>query len=322
MEKAWSRGTFIGYNGRNLYCLASLSPSWDVNDEILEFTGDLRSRQPSSFLRVVTMRGGHSRCHHAFPMGAAARQTRVMWRPGPLGPLAAVHSAGMEALGFHRTPWPWRSCKRSESGRRNEEKPIQAERRNSFAKHVRGGSMATSSPTSPPCLTIDSNILIAICSKEVGRHTLADAELTSYAMRGYEFYAPGYIVGECLYVLCRKLEVDRSITPAEHAVAVADLSTYMKMILPPPNGEASLVTRAEEIRGGFGCSRSADGLFIALAEELTASRTTELLTFDAGIPSQTRRHAPTVAVRVLPTVVGSAVATPPATAFPSTPPSP
>ena len=77
---------------------------------------------------------------------------------------------------------------------------------------------------------IDSNVLIAICSKEAGRHAAAHAELTSYATRGYEFYAPGSILGECLYVLCRKVDVDRSITPAEHASAVADLSTYMGMI--------------------------------------------------------------------------------------------
>jgi predicted nucleic acid-binding protein len=195
-------------------------------------------------------------------------------------------------------------------------------RRSSSAKRVRGGSMATSPSSSPPCLTIDSNILIAICSKEAGRHVLAHAELTSYATRGYEFYAPGYIAGECLYVLCRKLEVDRSITPAEHAAAVADLSTYLRMILPPPNGEASLVARAEQMRSGFGCSRSADGLFIALAEELTASRTTELLTFDTGIPNQVRRNAPTVSVRLLPTVMAGAVVAPPAPTFPTTPPTP
>jgi predicted nucleic acid-binding protein len=182
--------------------------------------------------------------------------------------------------------------------------------------------MATSPPTSSPCITIDSNVLIAICSKEAGRHVQAHAELTRYATRGYEFYAPGYILGECLYVLCRKLEVDRSITPAEHAAAIADLSTYMRMILPPPNGEASLVIRAEQIRSGFGCSRSAGGLFIALAEELTASRTTELLTFDTGIPNQARGNAPTVSVRVLPTVVASAAAPPPATTLPTTPPPP
>ena len=128
--------------------------------------------------------------------------------------------------------------------------------------------MATVPPSKPPCLTIDSNVLIAICAKEAGRHTLAHAELTAYATQGYQFYAPGYILGECLYVLCRKLEVDRTLTPAEHAAAVADLSTYMGMILPPPNGEASLVIRAEQIRSGYGCSRSADGIFIALAEEL------------------------------------------------------
>ncbi len=92
--------------------------------------------------------------------------------------------------------------------------------------------MATIPPTKPPCLTIDSNILIAICSKEAGRHTLAHDELMSYASQGYEFYAPGYILGECLYVLCRKLEVDGTLTPSEHAAAITDLSTYMGMILP------------------------------------------------------------------------------------------
>jgi predicted nucleic acid-binding protein len=179
--------------------------------------------------------------------------------------------------------------------------------------------MATIPPSSPPCLTIDSNVLIAICSKEGGRHTLADAELTRYATQGYQFYAPGYISGECLYVLCRKLEIDQTITPAEHAAAVADLCTYMRMILPPPSGEASLVIRAEQIRSGYGCSRSADGIFIALAEELAASRTSELLTFDADLPNQANRNAPTVSVRLLVPRVASSPAAP-APAPTATPP--
>ena len=173
--------------------------------------------------------------------------------------------------------------------------------------------MATVPPSNPPCVTIDSNVLIAICAKEAGRHTLAHAELTAYANQGYDFYAPGYILGECLYVLCRKLEVDGTLTPVEHAAAIADLSTYMGMILPPPNGEASLVIRAEKIRSGYGCSRSADGIFIALAEELAATRTCKLLTFDTGFKNQASTNAPTVDVQELAT---PATGTPP----PATPP--
>ncbi|MGO9599350.1 MAG: type II toxin-antitoxin system VapC family toxin [Isosphaeraceae bacterium] len=175
--------------------------------------------------------------------------------------------------------------------------------------------MATVSPSKQPCLTVDSNVLIAICAKEAGRHTLAHAELTAYATQGYEFYAPGLILGECLYVLCRKLELDGTLTPAEHAAAVADLSTYMGMILPPPNGEASLVIRAEQIRSGYGCSRSADGIFLALAEELAATRTCRLLTFDTGFKGQARTNAPIVDVHEL---VTPATGTPP----PASPPTP
>jgi predicted nucleic acid-binding protein len=181
--------------------------------------------------------------------------------------------------------------------------------------------MATVQPSKPPCLTIDSNILIAICAKEADRHVLAHGELTAYATQGYEFYAPGYILGECLYVLCRKLEVDGTLTLDEYAAAVADLSIYMGMILPPPNGEASLVLRAEQIRTGYGCSRSADGIFIALAEELTTTRTCELLTFDTGLKNQANANAPTVDVHVLviPTIRTSLTPVSPAPPKPSAP---
>ena len=73
----------------------------------------------------------------------------------------------------------------------------------------------------------------------------------------------------------------------------------MASVLPPPNGEASLIHRAEQIGSGYGCSRSADGLYIALAEELTATRPTILLTFDQGLPNQAAANAPTVTVKGL-----------------------
>ncbi len=67
--------------------------------------------------------------------------------------------------------------------------------------------MATSPPSDPPCLIIDSNILIAIGCKEAGRHALADAGLVSYASRGFQFFAPACILSECLYVLAEKVDM-------------------------------------------------------------------------------------------------------------------
>jgi hypothetical protein len=47
-----------------------------------------------------------------------------------------------------------------------------------------GGCMAANPSIRPPALVIDSTVLIAICSKEAGRQTLAHAELTSDTSRG------------------------------------------------------------------------------------------------------------------------------------------
>jgi hypothetical protein len=70
----------------------------------------------------------------------------------------------------------------------------------------------------------------------------------------------------------------------------------MSIIQPPPSGEVSLIRRGYKIGDSYGCSRSADAVYIALAEELTRIRPTVLLTFDQGIPSTT-----VVDVPILPT---------------------
>jgi predicted nucleic acid-binding protein len=158
--------------------------------------------------------------------------------------------------------------------------------------------MATMPPSKPPSLIIDSNVLIALCAKELDKYAVADAHLTRLAQAGYQFYAPGVIIAECLYVLCKKLD-DGSLSPSDHTSAVADLCTYMGMILPPPHGDRSLIARAEQIRSGYGCSRSADGLYLALAEELAAVSPSELLTFDTGLSNQARANAPSVAITLL-----------------------
>jgi predicted nucleic acid-binding protein len=158
--------------------------------------------------------------------------------------------------------------------------------------------MAMMPASQPSSVTIDANVLIALCAKEVDKYDTADAELTRYARAGALFYAPGVIVAECLYVLCKKRE-DNTLSPTEHAAAVSDLGTYMGMILPPPQGEQSLIARAEQIRSGYGCSRSSDGLYLALTEALAGAGPAELLTFDSGLESQARANAPSVVVRLL-----------------------
>jgi predicted nucleic acid-binding protein len=158
--------------------------------------------------------------------------------------------------------------------------------------------MATATMNNPLRLTIDANVLIALCSKEIDKYDIAHRELMHYAQSSYQFYAPGVIIAEALFVLCRKLS-DQRLSASDHTAAVADLCTYMGMIFPPPNGERSLVSRAEQIRQGYGCSRSADGIYIALTEELAADGIAEILTFDGGMENQAKAHAPTVKVRLL-----------------------
>ena len=157
---------------------------------------------------------------------------------------------------------------------------------------------AETKSSDPPCVALDSNVLIAICAKESDKYAVAREELARYATEGYILYAPGVIIAEALFVLCKKLK-DEILSAADHAAAVADLITFLEAIEPPPNGDRSLVARAEQIRAGYGCSRSADGIFIALAEALAAKGYAELITFDEGFQNQAKKHAPSVNVRLL-----------------------
>lgn len=158
--------------------------------------------------------------------------------------------------------------------------------------------MATIPTKKPPCLIVDASVLIALCAREPEKYVLADSELTRYANAGFEFYAPGVIIAESLYVLCNKLKVS-NLSASAHADAISDLCAYMDIINAPPSGDNSLIARAEQIRSEYGCSRSADGLYIALAEELAAKGTAELLTFDSNMDSQSKMVAPTVVVTLL-----------------------
>jgi predicted nucleic acid-binding protein len=145
---------------------------------------------------------------------------------------------------------------------------------------------------------MDANFLIALCAKEPDKFAKAHAQLSQYVRDGCRFFAPGVLVAEALFVLCRKL-MDGSLTPTEHAQAVQSLVVYLGAISPPPHGDAALAARAEQLRGTYGCSRSADGLYLALAEELANAGPAEFVTFDVDLQKQAASHAPTVTVRLL-----------------------
>lgn len=113
----------------------------------------------------------------------------------------------------------------------------------------------------------DANVLIALCARENDKLQTAQTAVDDYTNQGYEFFAPSVLVAEVIFVLCQKL-ADGALTQPEYEKAIKAFEYYLNFISLSPNGEASLLKRAIEIREGYGCSRSSDGLYIALAEEL------------------------------------------------------
>ena len=157
------------------------------------------------------------------------------------------------------------------------------------------------SPTSPminnDAVVIDASILVSISSKEAATYLTAENAFDFYAKNGWEFFAPNVVVSEVIFALCHKLAAG-VLTEVEHEKAVESFLNLMKNIL-TPDDETDLVERAIEIRESYGCSRSSDGLYIALAEDLAKTRTVELMTFDKGMLNQAAKNAPMVTIKVL-----------------------
>jgi predicted nucleic acid-binding protein len=147
-------------------------------------------------------------------------------------------------------------------------------------------------------VVIDANILISICSKEP-TNQIAENALNDYALKNWAFYAPGAIITEALFVLCRKHQAGL-LTEVEHDGAVKVFNDYMKGIRPSPQGDVCFILRAEEIRKGYSCLHSADGFFLALTEELAKSGPAEFLTFDKRVVNVAASNAPSVKVNLLP----------------------
>jgi predicted nucleic acid-binding protein len=144
----------------------------------------------------------------------------------------------------------------------------------------------------------DANVLIALCAKEKDKIATAKNAFNEYSNKGYEFFAPSVLIAEVIFVLCQKLS-DGSLTQIEYEEAIDVFGDYLKGVELSPNGESSLMKRAVEIRQGYGCSCSSDGLYLALAEELAKTYDTEIVTFDKGFINQAAKNAPTVKVNLL-----------------------
>jgi predicted nucleic acid-binding protein len=158
--------------------------------------------------------------------------------------------------------------------------------------------MVSTPPNSTGAVVIDANVMIAICAKEAGKETNAKTVLAYYVGLNHAFYAPGVAITETLYILCQQHQAGL-LTAAEHAPAVQDFAAFMAQVLPTPHGEAGLIMYAERFRAGYGCSRSADGIYLALAEHLANTAPTTLLTFDIALRSQATLTAPSVNVHLL-----------------------
>lgn len=145
-------------------------------------------------------------------------------------------------------------------------------------------------------VVVDANILISLCAKEPTQTTAKQA-LEKYAKDGWSFYAPNLIVAEVLYILCLKHQKN-TLTRKSYKEAIKNFQDQIKVI--QTIDDRILIKRATEIQKDYGCSRSADSIYIALAENLGKSNIVELLTFDNGFINQSAKNAPSVTIRVLP----------------------
>lgn len=134
-------------------------------------------------------------------------------------------------------------------------------------------------------LVVDASVMVAVCSREAGRYEDVEDLLERHADRFGTLYAPGVLMAEVLFALCRKLQAGDA-TPEQHGDSIRAFVAYAAAILPPPGGDHALIERAEQIREGFGCSRSADGLYLALAEVLARQGDAVLVTYDLGMVQQ------------------------------------
>ncbi len=156
-----------------------------------------------------------------------------------------------------------------------------------------------SQTSSVGAVVVDANIFVSLCTKEQATYSQSLAAFNHYSQQGWHFYAPHVVVSEVMFVLCKKLQ-DGMITSSEHTQAIQYFKRYLSSVYRPTGGDGSHIDRANQIISGYGCSRAADCLYIALAEEMSKAGPADFLTFDKGAVNQIQRNAPKVNVNLLP----------------------
>jgi hypothetical protein len=117
--------------------------------------------------------------------------------------------------------------------------------------------MATVPTSSPSAVTLDASFVIAYCAQEATRYAKAKAYLDYHAQSGSDFFAPGVVIAEALFVFCRKL-IAGDISGTEHGQAVSSLELLMAAVMGPPNGDRALIARAGDIRRWIGAASQTD----------------------------------------------------------------
>lgn len=157
--------------------------------------------------------------------------------------------------------------------------------------------MSLLTSNNPGAVVIDANILISICAKEP-HQAIAENALADYANNGWVFYAPGAILTEVPFVLCKKHQ-NGLLSEVKYREAITAFNDYMQTILPSPQGDIRFILRAEEIRQGYSCLHTTDAFYLALTEELAQSGAAEFVTFDKRAVNVAAQNAPTVKVNLL-----------------------
>jgi hypothetical protein len=133
--------------------------------------------------------------------------------------------------------------------------------------------------TSPSAVIVDSIVLISICSKETSHSTAAQA-LADRAAKGSVFLCAWRNCSRVLFVVCRKLS-DGTLSTIAHDEAIRDIEgPSVRYASRHRMGSAAHGPTSKRDSDRYSCLHSADCLYVALAEELTASSRAEFLTFD------------------------------------------
>lgn len=155
-----------------------------------------------------------------------------------------------------------------------------------------------SSPTSAPAAVLDASVVVGLCAREPGKFESARKKLQDYARGGWKIYAPGVLIAEVLFVLCRKLH-EGHLTAPQHDRAVRSFVALLRRFSVFEAGDGSLFARATEIAAGYGCARSSDAIYLAMAEQLSLATQAEAATFDDGWRTQATAKSLPMAVDIL-----------------------